>query len=407
MTSSGILLTDRTARPSTPVIASGAGFVFAALLGACSPQSSPTTPATPVGANTAPVDANVAAGPQPAATPNGASTTRPALTVTVSPARRESWSRRLNANGSVAAWQEASVGAEVGGLRLTDVLVNVGDRVRRGQPLARLAQETVQAEVAQQRAALAEAEAAFAEAKANAGRARQLERTGAISAQQIAQAVTAEQTARARVDASRARMRAEQVRLSQTRVLAPDDGVISQRTATVGAVTQPGQELFRLIRQGRLEWRAEVTADELAAIRSGQPVTVVAAGGTTVQGKVRMIAPTVDAATRQALVYVDLAAAEGVRAGMFARGEFTLGTADATTVPASAVMRREGFDIVYLLEGDRARAVKVEVGRRQEERVEIVRGLDADAKVIDSGVPFLADGDRVRVGTPTEATATR
>ena len=361
-----------------------------------------------MGANAAPADANGApANPPAAATTTGAPGPRPALTVTVSGARRESWPRRLSANGSVAAWQEASVGAEVGGLRLTDVLVNVGDRVRRGQPLARLAQATVEAEVAQQRAALAEAEAAFAEAKANAARARQLERTGAISTQQIAQAVTAEQTARARVDASRARMRAEQVRLSQTRVLAPDDGVISQRTATVGAVTQPGQELFRLIRQGRLEWRAEVTADELATIRAGQPVTVLAAGGTTVEGKVRMIAPTVDAATRQALVYVDLAAADGIRAGMFARGEFTLGSADATTVPAAAVMRREGFDIVYLLDGDRARAVKVETGRRHEDRVEIVRGLEADAKVIDSGVPFLADGDRVRVGTPTEAAATR
>src|SRR5690606_17074369 len=143
---------------------------------------------------------------------------------------------------------------------------------------------------------------------ANAARARELQTTGALSAQQINQYLTAERTARARLEAQRAAGRAQQLRLSNTRVLAPDDGVISARSATVGAVLPAGQELFRLIRKGRLEWRAEVPATDLARIEPGMAVTVTAGGGAPIAGKVRVVAPTVDAQTRNGIVYVDLQA---------------------------------------------------------------------------------------------------
>ena len=161
------------------------------------------------------------------------------------------------------AWQEAVIGAELSGLRVTDVLVNVGDSVKRGQPLASIATEGVLADLAQAKASVAEAEAALVEARANAERSKQLQAQGFISPQATIQVVTAEQTAAARLAAARARVQAEDVRLAQTRVVAPDDGVISARTATVGSLTTPNQEMFRLIRGGRLEWRAEVTASEL------------------------------------------------------------------------------------------------------------------------------------------------
>ena len=123
-----------------------------------------------------------------------------------------------------------------------------------------------QAELAQSKAAMAETEATLAEAAANAQRARELQASGALSAQQINQYLTAERTAQARLEAQRALFKTQQLRLAQTQVLAPDNGVISARNATVGAVVPAGMELFRLIRQGRLEWRAEVVANELTGM---------------------------------------------------------------------------------------------------------------------------------------------
>jgi HlyD family secretion protein len=121
---------------------------------------------------------------------------------------------------------------------------------------------------------VAEAEASAAEAAANAQRARDLQASGALSAQQINQYLTAERTAQARLEAQRAAAQVQELRLAQAQVLAPDDGVISARSATVGAVVGAGQELFRLIRQGRLEWRAEVSSTEPGRLKAGQTVRV-------------------------------------------------------------------------------------------------------------------------------------
>jgi HlyD family secretion protein len=335
-----------------------------------------------------------------------AATPKPALTVAVVQPQPAALPLRIPAHGNVAAWQEASVGAEVNGLRLAEVRANVGDLVKKGDLLAVFASETLAADLAQLRAAVAEAEATLAEASANAGRARELQATGALSAQQIAQYLTGERTAQARLEAQRAALKAQEVRLAQTRVVAPDAGVISARSATVGAVTPAGQELFRLIRQGRLEWRAEVPAAELARLRPGQPVLVGAngngsgngSGNSGVPGKVRMVAPTVDAATRNGIVYVDLPNPGALRAGMFARGEFELGMANGLTLPQSAVVLRDGFHYAMRVGADaKVSAVKLEVGRRAGDRIEVLKGLDASAKVVASGGGFLGDGDLVRV----------
>lgn len=331
-----------------------------------------------------------------------ASAAKPALTVTVVVPTPATWPQTVAANGSIFAWQEASVGAEASGWRLAQVSAQVGDTVRRGQVLAVFATEIAEADLAQQRAALAEAEAVHVEAAANAARARELQPSGVISAQQTQQILTSERTAQARVQAQRAALAAQALRLKQAQVLAPDHGVISARTATVGAVVQPGQELFRLIRQGRLEWRAEVAASDLARIRAGQSVHLVPVGAAPMTGRVRMVAPTVDAATRNGLVFVDLvapkAAAAPARAGMFARGEFDVGSGPALTLPQAAVLQREGFNYVFRVGADgKVQQTKVAVGRRLGERIEITAGLESGARVVAQGAGFLGDGDLVRV----------
>lgn len=338
-------------------------------------------------------------------------TSKPALTVTLTQARSGTLPIKLTANGNLAAWQEASIGAEASGLRVQELLVQVGDRVQRGQLLARFAPEPVQAEVALARAALSEATANAAEAAANADRARAVQGTGALSAQQINVYLTQELTAKSRVESAKAQLDTQLLRLSYTRVLAPDAGIISSRSATVGAVLGAGTEMFRLIRQGRLEWRAELTSSELSQVAVGTPVLVTAPGGAQTQGRVRMVAPTVDAQTRNGLVYVDLAAPKGgktaqpaagaleaFKPGMFARGEFALGSSSAMTLPHSAVLVRDGFSYVMRVGADnKISQRKVQTGRRLGEQVEILAGVAVDDRLVASGVSFLTEGDLVRV----------
>jgi HlyD family secretion protein len=325
-----------------------------------------------------------------------------ALSVTTTKAVHSNIATPLLANGNIMAWQEAIIGTELQNLRLQQVLVNVGDTVTKGQVLATFDQELITAELAQSEAAVAEAQAMLNEAAANAQRARELQPSGMISVQQSNQWLTAERAAQARLDAAKAVHKIQQVRLSKTRVLAPDHGVISARQATVGSVISPGSstmELFRIIRQSRLEWRAEVAATELALVQTGRKVKLNVVGLTTpITGTVRQIAPSVDAATRNALVYVDVPSTPGLKAGMFARGEFETTATSALSVPQSAVLLRDGFSYVFTITANnKVRQKKIQVGRRSGLRIEVTQGLDENAAIVASGVGFLADGDTVRI----------
>ena len=338
---------------------------------------------------------------------------RPALTVTSVKASSNTLPLQLAANGNIAPWQEAIIGSESGGLRLAEVRVNVGDVVKKGDVLAVFTSDTVNADVAQSQAALMEAQANAAEAIANAKRARNLGDSGALSQQEITRYMTAEGAANARIASARANLTSQQLRLKYTKVVAPDSGIISARSATVGSVVGVGAELFRMIRQGRLEWRAEVTATELTRIKPGAKVLVKAANGSELTGKVRTVAPTVDLQTRTALVYVDLppslSASAPFKAGMYASGQFDMGTSSAVTLPQQAVVIRDGFSYVFRLNTDsRVSQVKVVTGRRLADRIEVVRGLTPDATIVVSGAGFLNDGDLVRnVAAAAPAVAAR
>lgn len=329
---------------------------------------------------------------------------KPSLTVSLTQATAGQMPITLLANGSVAAWQEASVGAEVSGLRIQDLHAQVGDSVKRGQLLATLSSDGVQADLALARASLAEATALAAEATANAERARAVQGTGALSAQQINQFLTGEMTAKARVESAKAQRDAQQLRLNYTRIVAPDAGIVSARTASVGAVVGAGGDLFRLIRQGRLEWRGEVTAAELGRVKPGTRVTLTAPGGDTAEGKVRLISPTVDAQTRNGLVYVDFSAPKTnkhtstFKPGVFARGEIALGQVKAMTVVQTAVVVRDGFSYVYQVDANnRVSQLKVKTGAMVGDRVEILSGVTLEQKLVASGASFLSEGDLVKV----------
>lgn len=323
---------------------------------------------------------------------------KPSMTITVEKPSTDNIGLLLDANGNVSAWQEASVGAEVSGLRLATVTANVGDRVKKGQVLATFVTATAEAESLQGKAAEMQAEANHENAKADADRARSIEDTGALSQSQIAQYLTAEKVSKAQWVAAKAAFSATQIRLGNTSVKAPDDGVISARSATVGGVVGAGQELFRMVRQGRMEWRGEVTPGELGRVKLGQAVKVTLATGTELPGKVRAISPTADLQTRNIIVYVDLPRHEELTAGTFAKGRFVLGESSALTVPAAAIVVRDGHSYVFVIGADnKAAQRKVQTGRRVGERVELLDGLKPDESVAVKGAGFLNEGDFVKV----------
>lgn len=325
----------------------------------------------------------------------------PALTVTLTQAQQTVLPLKISANGNIAAWQEAIIGSEASGLRLTQVLVNVGDIVKKGQLLATFSAESIEAELNQAKASLMEAEAQGREAINNADRARTLQNTGAMSNQQIDQYTTASDVAKARIEVAKANITTQQIRLKNTQIYAPDSGVISSRSATVGAVLGAGSELFKLIRQSRLEWRAEVISADLTKIKAGMQANVIAADGSSFKGKVRMVSPTVDMQSRNTLIYVDLPANSTAKAGMFAKGEFILGQSSTLALPQQVLVLRDGFTYVFTVKNENgkkiAKQIKVQTGRRIGNLVEIISGLTANQQLVATGGAFLSDNDLVKI----------
>lgn len=314
------------------------------------------------------------------------------------------WPMTLVLNGSIYPWQEALVSAEISGLRIQQIVADVGTQVSKGQPLVTLADETVKADLQKQLATVDRDKAALAEAKSNADRAREIKDSGALSAQKINEYLIAEQTARANLALSEAELENQKIRLRQTRVVAPDDGVISSRSANLGNVVSSGAELFRLVRQGRIEWRGEVNADQQTALGAGQAVRLTLSGGKTVTGKVRLVSPTVDNNTRNALVYVDIPK-DSAKPGMYVQGQVDIGQQQGVAVPLSAVTYRDGFAYVFELAAADAQGLrkviqrKVQTGRTHGEQIELLGGIHAETPLVLSGGAFLNDGDTVKVVT--------
>jgi len=329
--------------------------------------------------------------------PPGTPTASPALTVETLSPKPQTLARTVAASGSVAARDELLIGSDANGIRLVEVRVEVGSVVQRGQLLARGDDSALLAQLHQQNAQIRQAEVDLAQAQANLERAERVRDAGVYSAEAIQTRRSAAESAAAKLDLVRAQRDELNVHLARTRVLAPADGVVSKKTATQGAVMQPGLELFRLIRGGELEWLAELPAASLAQVQPGAVARVRLDDGQWAEARVRLVAPTLDARSRNGLVHVTLPRGAAVKAGAFAAGEIVVGHPQVLTLPESAVFQRDGESFVYLLgAGDVARRQRIETGARQRGLVE-VRGLAADARVVATGAGFVKDGERVRV----------
>jgi RND family efflux transporter MFP subunit len=325
----------------------------------------------------------------------------PALTVTAAQVERQTWPEEVRASGAIEPWQEAVVGAQIGGQRIVEIVAEVGDEVKAGAVLARFDTARLRAEEAELVASVQQMAAALREAEANRDRALALKERSLLSEQDVTRQVTQADVARAQLAGAEARLATKRLEIDFAAVKAPDAGVVSARNATLGAVAQPGEELFRLIRQSRLEWRGELTSQQLARVAPGNTVELSLPGGERTTARVRQLAPALRNATRLALVYADLPPDSGARAGMYAEGTVLLEETAALTVPATSVVIRDGRNYVFALSGDDSRAQvaakQVKTGRRVAEAVEILDGLAAGSRVVAQGAGFLNDGDIVRV----------
>ncbi|MTH80120.1 efflux RND transporter periplasmic adaptor subunit [Paracoccus aestuariivivens] len=330
----------------------------------------------------------------------------PALSVEIASPESQIWPVRLETNGRMQAWHEALIAAETGGQRIESVNGDVGSVVNKGDVLAQLSTDTLKNTIIQQEATVLSAEAALEQAKADADRARTL-RSGhstAISDQQVTEYLVTERKADADLASAKAALASTQLDLERTTILAPDDGVISSRSASMGNVVASGTELFRLIRQSRIEWQAEVPIRFLGHIKEGTEVAIPTPIGTEVLGKVRLISPTASETTGRVIVYCAMtppADAPMPKIGMMVSGHFNLGDTEALTVPASATSMRDGFIYVFVVnEGAEPTTVtrkRVEIGRRNDDRVEILSGIEVTDQIVQAGGAFLSEGSVVNV----------
>lgn len=322
---------------------------------------------------------------------------RPVLTVALVEAASRPHARSLAADGEVAAREMAAVNAQVAGVALRALHADVGDAVRAGQVLAEFDDVLLKHELAQAQAALARGEAALQLAKANAARARKLLKDKAISQQDADALLAGEREALAAIEGARAARDMAQLRLAYAQARSPVDGVVVARPAVVGMMGAVGAPLFSLMVDGALEWRAQVAPEALSVLSVGSEA-LVSVGGAQVKGKVVKFAPVAEAQSRLLTVFVALEADARVRAGMLVRGKFLLGEETVVTVPASAVVREDGYDFVMLVGEDaRVRRQALRLGERIGDAVVVLEGLPEGARMVAQGGAFLQDGDLVRV----------
>ncbi|WP_232207552.1 efflux RND transporter periplasmic adaptor subunit [Pseudoxanthomonas sp. J35] len=305
--------------------------------------------------------------------------------------------RSVRVSGPVAAYEEMQMGVELNGLRVTALNVDVGEQVRAGQVLLTLDHHALDSDLAQARASLQQAEAALVLAQANYRRAETLAVKRLISASQLDELRAARVQAEAQVATARAGRDAAQLRRDYAELRAPADGIISRRLVQPGQVVAAGTELLRLIRDGRLEWRAELPEQQLALVEVGNPVEL-ACQGRTVTGRVRAVSPGVDAQSRTGTLYVDLPEPGPLKAGVYLEGRIVTGNGQALMLPSEAVVQRDGHSYVFVLGEDQSvQRQRVRTGLADGGRIEIVEGLEPGREVVVKGAGFLGEGDRVRV----------
>ncbi|WP_419254431.1 efflux RND transporter periplasmic adaptor subunit [Caulobacter sp. ErkDOM-YI] len=344
--------------------------------------------------------------PKKAAPPAGATATQ---TVSIATVVSQSVPRLINATGTISPWEEVVVGAETGGLTAISVNAEEGDTVQAGQVLVRLNDTLLSAQMRQHDAGVASARAVLAEAEAALSRSRELQAKGYLSQASLDTSLARQQTANAQLASAQAARGETAARLAQTAIRAPVAGLISRRNVTKGQIVSTGAEVFRIVRDSRLELDAEIPETDLALVKAGMAATIVSdkVGQTT--GRVRIVTSEVNGQTRLGVARVALSSMGGFRTGMFARATIQAGDQAALTVPSASVLYRENRPGVFVLDAkNHARFRRIVIVATTADMI-AATGLTAGERVVVEGAGFLGEGDAVRIGTavPTASAAAK
>lgn len=314
--------------------------------------------------------------------------------------------RTAPVSGEVRPVEDVRVFASAQGVRIAEILAEIGDRVEAGAPLARLDAGIAEAQISAARARLEQAKIEAARAGAEYARIAAIADTGALSKEEIENRRAAAAAARARVAAEQAAFAEISARLNGGYVVAPVGGLVIERNARVGEFADQ-QALFRIVGGERLEVAAAVAESDMLAMRAGQIARFRTSDGAVIEGVLRRPPVAVSATTRAGEALFDLPAEAAVRAGMYLRGEVELETVRALAAPASAVTYASGEPSVFVIRDGRARLTPVTLGARSGDFVAVLSGLEAGEEIAASGGAFLLDGDAVRVGRPEAVVAGR
>lgn len=330
------------------------------------------------------------------------------MTVNIVNVSEKVWPQEFLVTGLIAPYEEIIISPEIGGYRLSDLYYNVGAEVQHGQLLAKLSDENLKKELAKQKAAVTQAQVNLEKAASDVRRAAIVGQSGALSAQQIEEYKINQDVAKANLDAAKAELDMIQLKISQTYIKAPTSGIIYSKQGVVGNVVSAGTELYHMIKNGVIEWRAEVDASQSHLIKAGDLAEVTLPDQTKLTGTVRTVSPSVSTDTARSIVYVTLKGSKTANVGTFVDGKITVGQNKAYVLPQTAIVMRDGRSYIYVVNDKNiANSQVVETARRKDGFVEIVSLLALNLKIVETGGAFLTNGMTVKIAQKTTAQNTQ
>lgn len=319
--------------------------------------------------------------------------------VTVATPGRTTIDGEIVGNGSIAARREMPVGSVGEGGQVVSVLVDAGDWVRKGQPLA-VIDRSVQAQQAASLAAQVEVAAADARiAQANLDRALRLVERGFISKADVDRLTATRDAERARVQVARAQLAETRARNARLTITAPDAGLVLARAVEAGQVVTGGSAvLFRIAKGGEMEMVTRLSEDDLAKLAVGVRAEVTPVGSDRAfNGQVWQVSPVVDQSDRQGVARIALNYAPGLRPGGFATARIASGAVVAPRLPESAILSDDKGSFVYVVNKDgRVERRAVRTGLVTAGGIAVIEGLNGTEQVVLRAGGFLNAGDKVK-----------